>query len=124
MKVKRSYNGTSLTSQTTNQKIIDDNFDINLLPKDLQLEYIKYLIIEVINNSQKNQVKLNTINAAFIDKDLLDKFALAILDSENVYIDIPIYVSLLTMILYQEYNIEINSIYDNIINVLYKALKA
>lgn len=124
MKVKRSYNGTSLTSQTMNQKIIDDNFDINLLPKDLQLEYIKYLIIEVINNSQKNQVKLNTINAAFIDKDLLDKFALAILDSENVYIDIPIYVSLLTMILYQEYNIEINSIYDNIINVLYKALKA
>ena len=124
MKVKRSYNGTSLTSQTTNQKIIDDNFDINLLPKDLQLEYIKYLIIEVINNSQKNQVKLNTINAAFIDKDLLDKFALAILDSENVCIDIPIYVSLLTMILYQEYNIEINSIYDNIINVLYKALKA
>ena len=123
MKVKRSYNGTSLTSQTMNQKIIDDNFDINLLPKDLQLEYIKYLIIEVINNSQKNQVKLNTINAAFIDKDLLDKFALAILDSENVYIDIPIYVSLLTMILYQEYNIEINSIYDNIINVLYKALK-
>ena len=113
-----------MTSQTTNQKIIDDNFDINLLPKDLQLEYIKYLIIEVINNSQKNQVKLNTINAAFIDKDLLDKFALAILDSENVYIDIPIYVSLLTMILYQEYNIEINSIYDNIINVLYKALKA
>ena len=124
MKVKRSYNGTSLTSQTMNQKIIDDNFDINLLPKDLQLEYIKYLIIEVINNSQKNQVKLNTINAAFIDKDLLDKFALAILDSENVYIDIPIYVSLLTMILYQEYNIEINSIYDNIINILYKALKA
>ena len=124
MKVKRSYNGTSLPSQTTNQKIIDDNFDINLLPKDLQLEYIKYLIIEVINNSQKNQVKLNTINAAFIDKDLLDKFALAILDSENMYIDIPIYVSLLTMILYQEYNIEINSIYDNIINVLYKALKA
>ena len=124
MKVKRSYNGTSLTSQTMNQKIIDDNFDINLLPKDLQLEYIKYLIIEVINNSQKNQVKLNTINAAFIDKDLLDKFALAILDNENVYIDIPIYVSLLTMILYQEYNIEINSIYDNIINVLYKALKA
>ena len=124
MKVKRSYNGTSLTSQTMNQKIIDDNFDINLLPKDLQLEYIKYLIIEVINNSQKNQVKLNTINAAFIDKDLLDKFALAILDSENVCIDIPIYVSLLTMILYQEYNIEINSIYDNIINVLYKALKA
>ena len=124
MKVKRSYNGTSLTSQTTNQKTIDDNFDINLLPKDLQLEYIKYLIIEVINNSQKNQVKLNTINAAFIDKDLLDKFALAILDSENVCIDIPIYVSLLTMILYQEYNIEINSIYDNIINVLYKALKA
>ena len=113
-----------MTSQTTNQKIIDDNFDINLLPKDLQLEYIKYLIIEVINNSQKNQVKLNTINAAFIDKDLLDKFALVILDSENVYIDIPIYVSLLTMILYQEYNIEINSIYDNIINVLYKALKA
>ena len=107
-----------------NQKIIDDNFDINLLPKDLQLEYIKYLIIEVINNSQKNQVKLNTINAAFIDKDLLDKFALAILDNENVYIDIPIYVSLLTMILYQEYNIEINSIYNNIINVLYKALKA
>ena len=107
-----------------NQKIIDDNFDINLLPKDLQLEYIKYLIIEVINNSQKNQVKLNTINAAFIDKDLLNKFALAILDSENVYIDIPIYVSLLTMILYQEYNIEINSIYDNIIKVLYKALKA
>ena len=124
MKVKRSYNGTSLTSQTMNQKIIDDNFDINLLPKDLQLEYIKYLIIEVINNSQKNQVKLNTINAAFIDKDLLDKFALAILDNENVYIDIPIYVSLLTMILYQEYNIEINSIYNNIINVLYKALKA
>ena len=124
MKVKRSYNGTALTSQTMNQKIIDDNFDINLLPKDLQLEYIKYLIIEVINNSQKNQVKLNTINAAFIDKDLLDKFALAILDSENVCIDIPIYVSLLTMILYQEYNIEINSIYDNIINVLYKALKA
>ena len=124
MKVKRSYKGTSLTSQTMNQKIIDDNFDINLLPKDLQLEYIKYLIIEVINNSQKNQVKLNTINAAFIDKDLLDKFALAILDSENMYIDIPIYVSLLTMILYQEYNIEINSIYDNIINVLYKALKA
>ena len=113
-----------MTSQTTNQKIIDDNFDINLLPKDLQLEYIKYLIIEVINNSQKNQVKLNTINAAFIDKDLLDKFALAILDSENMCIDIPIYVSLLTMILYQEYNIEINSIYDNIINVLYKALKA
>ena len=124
MKVKRSYNGTSLTSQTMNQKIIDDNFDINLLPKDLQLEYIKYLIIEVINNSQKNQVKLNRINAAFIDKDLLDKFALAILDSENMCIDIPIYVSLLTMILYQEYNIEINSIYDNIINVLYKALKA
>ena len=124
MKVKRSYNGTSLTSQTMNQKIIDDNFDINLLPKDLQLEYIKYLIIEVINNSQKNQVKLNTINAAFIDKDLLNKFALAILDSENVCIDIPIYVSLLTMILYQEYNIEINSIYDNIINVLYKKLKA
>ena len=124
MKVKRSYNGISLTSQTMNQKTIDDNFDINLLPKDLQLEYIKYLIIEVINNSQKNQVKLNTINAAFIDKDLLNKFALAILDSENVYIDIPIYVSLLTMILYQEYNIEINSIYDNIINVLYKALKA
>ena len=124
MKVKRSYKGTSLTSQTMNQKIIDDNFDINLLPKDLQLEYIKYLIIEVINNGQKNQVKLNTINAAFIDKDLLDKFALAILDSENMYIDIPIYVSLLTMILYQEYNIEINSIYDNIINVLYKALKA
>ena len=107
-----------------NQKIIDDNFDINLLPKDLQLEYIKYLIIEVINNSQKNQVKLNTINAAFIDKDLLDKFALAILDSENVCIDIPIYVSLLTMILYQEYNIEINSIYDNINKELYKALKA
>ena len=124
MKVKRSYNGTSLTSQTMNQKIIDDNFDINLLPKDLQLEYIKYLIIEVINNSQKNQVKLNTINAAFIDKDLLNKFALAILDSENMCIDIPIYVSLLTMILYQEYNIEINSIYNNIINVLYKALKA
>ena len=124
MKVKRSYNGTSLTSQTMNQKIIDDNFDINLLPKDLQLEYIKYLIIEVINNSQKNQVKLNTINAAFIDKDLLNKFALAILDSENVCIDIPIYVSLLTMILYQEYNIEINSVYDNIINVLYKTLKA
>lgn len=124
MKVKRSYNGTSLTSQTMNQKIIDDNFDINLLPKDLQLEYIKYLIIEVINNSQKNQVKLNTINAAFIDKDLLNKFALAILDSENVYIDIPVYISLLTMILYQEYNIEINSICDDIINVLYKALKA
>ena len=58
------------------------------------------------------------------EANLLDKFALAILDSENVCIDIPIYVSLLTMILYQEYNIEINSIYDNIINVLYKALKA
>ena len=73
-----------------------------------------------IYEKYRNDIQFKMMQEEY-GKDYADTF---LSDVENMYIDIPIYVSLLTMILYQEYNIEINSIYDNIINVLYKTLKA
>lgn len=97
----------------------DLDFNINDLPGDLQELYINYLIIEIINTREVNQDNVH------IDKDILDKFSKAYLDSTNIYVDVPIYTSLFTMILYQKYNIDINSAtYDRIVNSLLVILKS
>ena len=89
--------------------------DINQLPDDLAVLYVRYIILEVVNATNTEMNKID------IDSDLLDKFAKAILESKNIYIDLPVYLSLLTMILNQEYNIDSN-IYDKLIGTISRVI--